>query len=265
MKHRDHANRGSFFHGFITLFKSLGFIFKHHGFAWYFIIPFILNLVILITAFYFTYQWFDSLFSSLISGTAWYITVIRILLKPVLFALLAIAMILVYSISGCIITAPFNDLISRKTETIVANADYAEPFNAIMLLKDILRITVNIIILLTLVILLNVIVLLVNLIPFFGQIAYMVISFLMASFFIGFQFFDFPMERRRLSFSRKFWIAWQHKRLVSGLGAGFFLISYIPIIGFLGLNLGAVGSTLLFLEFMKNEAENPPPAEKSPS
>ena len=39
--------------------------------------------------------------------------------------------------------------------------------------------------------------------------------------------------------------------MVIGLGTGFFLMSLIPIVGFLTLNLGAAGATILFIDYVK--------------
>ncbi|MBN1533682.1 MAG: EI24 domain-containing protein [Spirochaetes bacterium] len=253
MTTHERHHSGSFFRGFVSFFRAIPFIVSHRGFGWYFIIPFILNIVVLVTVFIISYRIFDTWFSGLLAGTAWYMVVLRVLLKPVLFVLLSIVSVLVYSITGCIVTAPFNDFLSMKVERVITGEGFDEKFRFTTLLKDIIRITAGIMILLLLMLLLNIILLFLNLVPFFGQVLYSVMSFLTASFFIGYQFFDFPMERRRLGFSEKFWIAWHHKWLVAGLGAAFFLASYIPVLGFLGLNCATIGATILFIEHIRND------------
>jgi CysZ protein len=252
METHEKHRRGSFFRGFLSFFRALPFIAHHSGFVKYFIIPFLLNIVVLVAVFVASYTFFDAWFSNLLAGTAWYMALLRALLKPVLFMMLAIVSVLVYSITGCIVTAPFNDFLSLKVETAITGENFDERFRLTTLLKDVLRIGAGLAVLLLLVLMLNIVLLFLNLIPFFGQVLYGVTSFLTASFFIGYQFFDFPLERRRIGFSEKLWIAWHHKRLVSGLGAAFFLASYIPVLGFLGLNLATIGATILFTEFMKH-------------
>jgi CysZ protein len=250
MKTHERQGSGSFFRGFVSFFRAIPFIFAHRGLGWYFIIPFLLNILVLVSVFMVSYTLFDAWFSGLLAGTEWYMALLRALLKPVLFVLLAVASVLAYSIMGCIVTAPFNDFLSLKVETAITGERFDGKFSIAALLGDILRISAGIAVLLLLVVMLNIMLLFLNLIPFFGQVVYGVMSFLTASFFIGYQFFDFPLERRRLGFSEKFWIAWRHKWLVSGLGAAFFLVSYVPVLGFLGLNCATIGATVLFTEYM---------------
>ncbi len=248
---------GSFFTGFASFFRAFGFILKTRGMGRYFIIPFLLNIIVLVTVFLISYDFFSTWFSGLFTGDAWYMTVLRALLKPVLFILISIITILVYSITGCIVTAPFNDFLSKKVEMEITGERFDDKFRISVFIGDVLRIFFSISLLVLIILLLNIVLFLLNLIPAFGQAAYAVLSFLTASFFIGYQFFDFPLERRRIGFSRKLWITWRHKWMVMGLGAAFFLVSYIPIIGFLGLNCATIGGTMLFIEHMKDESLDP--------
>ena len=54
-----------------------------------------------------------------------------------------------------------------------------------------------------------------------------------------------------MGFRDKLIILWKLKFLTMGLGFGFFIISVIPILGFLGLNLGAIAGTVLYIEYIK--------------
>ena len=126
-----------------------------------------------------------------------------------------------------------------------------------------LRITLNLVKLLGIMAIINLLILFFNLIPLAGNVLYSILSFLMAAFFFGFQFFDFPLERRRMLFGDKFKITWRYKYMVIGLGMSFFLSTLIPIVGFLGINLSVVGATKLFTDNIKPVLKIKPGKEKN--
>ncbi len=239
--------KSSLFTGFFNTFKSLSFTISSKGLLIYFVIPFILNIVILSSIMYFSYTSLIPFAQSFLSGDQWYMQFLRVLVSPVLFILISIFTILIYSIAGGIITAPFLDLLSSKTEKILGIEDRSESFSLKEILSDIFRSLFNSIRLLFLIILINFILLLLNIIPG-GSFLYAFLNFLSALFFYGFQFYDFPLERRKYSFKEKLRITWKFKWSVFGSGLAFFMISFIPVVGFLGLNLCTVGAAVTFTE-----------------
>jgi len=233
--------------GFFNTFRSFSLAGKNRGLLLYFLIPFILNIAVLSGIFYFSYTSLIPFAHSFLAGDQWYMDFLRLLLSPVLFILLSIFTILIYSIAGGIITAPFLDLLSLKTERIIGSRYSDEKFSIKEFLSDIFRALTNSIRLLFLIILINLILLILNLIPG-GSFIYAALNFFSALFFYGFQFYDFPLERRRYSFSEKLRITWKFKWSVFGSGLAFFLLSFIPVIGFLGLNLCTIGAAKTFTE-----------------
>lgn len=239
--------RSSLSAGFANTFRSVTLVKNSKGLLPYFIIPFMLNIAALSGIFYFSYTSLLPLAQSVISGDQWYIQFIRMLVSPVLFILISILTVLIYSIAGGIITAPFLDLLSEKTEKILGIKIYGEKFSLKGVLSDIFRALANSIRLLFLIALINFILLILNLIPG-GSFLYAFLNFLSALFFYGFQFYDFPLERRRYSFREKLRITLRFRWSVFGSGLAFFLVSFIPVAGFLGLNLGTIGAAITFSE-----------------
>jgi CysZ protein len=236
--------------GFVNTFRSFGLLGSNKGLLPYFAIPFLLNIIILSGVFYFSYTSLVPMAESFLSGTQWYMQFIRFLVSPVLFILISIFTVLIYSIAGGIVTAPFLDLLSSKTEKILGAGNDDEGFSIKQILSDIFRALMNTIRLLILIVLINLVLLLLNIIPG-GSFLYAFLNFMSALFFYGFQFYDFPLERRRYSFNEKLKITWKFKWSVLGSGLAFFLISFIPVIGFLGLNLCTIGAALTFVEDIK--------------
>ena len=239
--------KSSLFTGFFNTFRSLPLALRNKGLLVYFIIPFVLNIAILSSIFYYSYTSIIPMIQSLISGDQWYMQFLRVLVSPVLFVLISVFTILIYSIIGGIVTAPFLDLLSSKMEKILGSGNSTERFSMIQILSDIFRALFNSIRLLFLIVIVNFILLLLNIIPG-GSFLYAFLNFLSALFFYGFQFYDFSLERKRYSFNEKLRITWKFKWSVLGSGLAFFIISFIPVVGFLGLNLSTIGATITFTE-----------------
>jgi len=244
------AIRSSLYKGFTNTFRSFSLLGKNKGMLLYFVIPFILNILILSGIFYYSYTSLIPFIQSFISGEEWYMQFLRILVSPVLFVMLSIFAVLIYSIAGGIITAPFLDILSLKTERVLGSKSADEKFSISEFISDILRALINSIRLIILIIMINIILLILNLIPG-GSFIYAFLNFVSVLFFYGFQFYDFPLERERYSFNEKMKITWKFKRSVFGTGLAFFIVSFIPVIGFLGLNLCTIGAAVTYTEDIK--------------
>ena len=87
------------------------------------------------------------------------------------------------------------------------------------------------------------------LIPLVGEIAMAIVLPLSQMFLAGHGFIDPTLERRGLNIGQSFRFAWRHRRRVVGCGAGFLLLTMVPIAGwFLGPTLGVVAGTLVALD-----------------
>jgi len=239
---------GSFFSGWISLFKSFSFIGENKKLIKYFVIPFIINMVLLTSLFYFSFENINPLLQQYLSGDFWFFVLIKPFIKLILFVLLLLIIVFLYSILGGIITAPFNDILSQRVEIIKGIKQNEEKFSISAATLDIIRVVKNLIKMVIFLIIINMFFFVLNLIPGLGTMLYGFLSFIFAMFFLGFQFFDFSLERRGLTFWQKMKIAWKFKMMVVGIGSGFFVISAIPIVGFLSLNVATVGATTLFVD-----------------
>jgi CysZ protein len=246
-----------FFTGAAAPFSALPFIFSNRGLVAHFIAPFILNIILLASLVALAYCFLPPLVQGILpAGEEWYWAALRWLVTPLVAMLALLVCALVYSITGSIISAPFNDFISARTERLITGAEDSEPFSPARLAGDVLRITGNLLRLMALMILFNILILFLNLVPVAGYALYTALSWGAMFFFLGFQFFDFPLERRRMRFGNKLSVTWRHRFLTAGRGAGFFLITFVPVLGFLALNLAAVGATRLYLAHMNRGQES---------
>ncbi|MDR3238195.1 MAG: EI24 domain-containing protein [Spirochaetia bacterium] len=247
---QKNTSKGSFAEAFASVFSSLSIVRKHNLYG-YFIIPFLLNIIILSAIFYFSFVTLRPLIYGNIPESGWLFTAIRFIITPLLLIVQAVITILIYSIVGTIITAPFNDFLSQKVEVKAFGEDFDEKLTLASIVADIVRAIGNVLKLLLLIIGVNIILLLLNIIPVLGSLLYTIIGFLTTVFFLGFQFYDFPLERRRFTFGEKLKISFSFIKQILGVGTAFFLLSLIPLVNFLGLNMGTIGATVMFTRYIK--------------
>ena len=246
------TKKDSFFAAFKEVFAAFSFVSENKGMVKYFVIPFILNIIILSAVFYFSYTSSVPAVKEFLAGDAWYLKLLSMMVAPVIILLLTLVTIIIYSIVGGIITAPFLDLLSEKTERCAGIEESDTPFSISEMVSDIYRALTNTIKLLLIIIMINILLLILLILPG-GSFLYSITGFLTSIFFYGFQFYDYPLERAKLNFSQKMKVTWKWRRSVSGTGAAFFLVSFIPVIGFLGLNLATVGAALVYARRMRSD------------
>ncbi len=141
-----------------------------------------------------------------------------------------------------IIGSPLFAYLSEKTEAIMEGSDY--PFSISQLLKDILRgiqlagrnslwqtiYSISIIIF--------------SLIPVIGWLT-PVMAILIDCYYYGFSMLDYSMERKRKSIAESIYFIGSHKGLAIGNGIVFYLMHFLPIIGWiLAPSYSVVAATL---------------------
>ena len=236
---------GTFITGFSSTFRAFPFILKNSMLR-FLILPLIVNISLMCAIIWLVFIKAYPVLHSIFIFDQWYLQWIQYLAAPLLVILLLIAAFFTYSITGTIIVSPFLDIISLKTENAIGGIVPDPGFT----LKGVWRMLTGMIKLLVLMLFLYIIVLPVNLIPVLGTFFYSALSFLLTAFFCGFQFYDMPLERRGFTFSEKFRVGREFASTVTGTGAAFILMSFVPVIGFLGIVVSACGATIAFREIM---------------
>ena len=243
-------SNGSFVEAFSSVFTSLSLVKQYKLYA-YFIIPFLINIVVLSLIFYFSFTTLKPMIQNLITGSGIVYDILRFIITPLLLIIQIIITIFIYSIIGNIVTAPFNDFLSQKVEIKAFGEKFDEEFSLKLIIGDIIRVAANLIKLLLLMAMAHILILFLNFIPVLGSILYTILGFMITAFFFGFQFYDYPLERRRFTFGKKLKITLRFAPQVLGVGVGFFLLSLIPIVNFLGLNMATISATVMFSNHIK--------------
>lgn len=153
-----------------------------------------------------------------------------------------------------IVGSPLFAYLSEKTEAIMEGTDF--PFSVSQLLKDILRgiqlagrnslwqtiYSISIIIF--------------SLIPVIGWLT-PVMAIIIDCYYYGFSMLDYSMERKRKSVAESIFFIGSHKGLAIGNGIVFYLMHFLPIVGWiLAPSYSVVAATLSVYPLKEKEGSN---------
>lgn len=230
---------------FLMPFKAIRFLFKNKKLWKYIAIPVFLNIVIVggfgIWSFFLIKGWLLGFF---IGG--WMMILFYIVITLVGTALFAFVMVL-FMLLANIINAPFNDLLSEKTEEILIKKKNDEKFSLKILSKDLRRTVFEEFKKLFVFGGGQLILLLLNFIPVIGNIAYAILSFLFTVFLLSYEYLDYPMSRKRIEFKTKIKFIKENWQSAFGFGLAVFVLLFIPLVNLVFIPLCVVGATSLYL------------------
>ncbi|MDQ3021895.1 MAG: EI24 domain-containing protein [Bacteroidota bacterium] len=239
----------NFIYGFFYPFKCINFFFKYPKLIAYSIVPIIINLIIYGTIFFYTYNWIigksEDAVENKVSNVILF-GLIQIFLKVFTFLLILVVCYILFIIFGGIVSAPFNEKISKLIEEKIykVNAGNELPFfkDAVESIKAELK---KIIFYLSGIIPLFFI----NFIPMIGSVISLVIGTAFSFFFNALEYLDYPLTRRRTGFREKLRIVNSNKMLSYGFGAIAFILTLIPVVNvFMNPVLVAAGTSLFYIK-----------------
>lgn len=204
---------------------------------WYFIFPVILNVILLVGSFAAVGQlaswlsdWIGEHLDSL-SDLAW-LSFLKGAVSVIIHILLKIFSFVIVAIFGgyiiVIILSPVFSYMSEKTERILSGKSY--PFDADQLMRDIVRGVLIALRNMFIETFWMVIAFIVGFIPVIGFLAPFGLFFV-SSYFYGFSFLDYTIERRKLTISESVRFMRSNKGVPIGNGAIYALFMLIPYCG----------------------------------
>ncbi|PIR20137.1 MAG: hypothetical protein COV45_07275 [Deltaproteobacteria bacterium CG11_big_fil_rev_8_21_14_0_20_47_16] len=256
---------GSFAQGTQCILLGFRYLFSNPKLIAYAILPFIVQVAILVALLAMFGGKFSALFQWL-SGwvQAWHIqNPDTIWLKTMNFflwgateffrILVFIVGIILVSIAGfvigMVITSPLNDLLSEKTEA-TQREPQTVPFTLHYLWYLIRGELAKAVFLLAVPLAL----LLFNLIPGFGTVIYVALSSIFGMWSMGIAYIDYPVSRANPTFGPRFAFYREHFAAISGFGVIFF----IPFFNFIFSSPLVVGSTLLYMRLTPQSPQSRP-------
>jgi len=244
--------------GFVYPFRGLKFLFRHRSLLWYVAIPFGLNTILFAVFAWLLVSHLGGWVQKLLpNGDTWYWTILFYLVIGLSVLLLLLIVIYTFTMVGNIVLGPFNDMLSEKVELLYLSSSLDEPLKLKLLLADILRsIKVGIGKLLIYVGGLLALLLL-NLLPLIGSALYGALVIVYTLFFLGWEYFDYSMERWKFTFGVKVKTSFRHASVFIGFGAGASLMLFVPIINLAAIPLCVIGATLLFCDLKRGGTLSP--------
>ncbi|MCZ7582506.1 MAG: EI24 domain-containing protein [Deltaproteobacteria bacterium] len=147
-----------------------------------------------------------------------------------------------------ILAGPFLDVLSQKVDEIRLGRDPVPSGGS--LVEDILRSLAGQVRKIVLFLLIQGLLLLVYLIPVIGQIAGAPLQAGVTFFFLAWEFWDFPMERRKMNFRAKREFLLRHKAQALSFGAVCFLYMLVPVLNFIMMPASVAGATVLVSDLL---------------
>ncbi len=190
-------------------------------------------------------------------GQQWYWQVLYYLIIVVVAILLVAVFFFIFRAVASAIAAPFNDLLSEKTEQLVTGVYRETPFSVILVFKDASRSIVHSFKILGIYLGLLIFLLFLLLIPGLGYPFYTAAMIFLSSYMLAYEYIGYPLDRRRLTFRDKRAFLRAHLRSSIGFGIGNFAVGCVPVLNLLMIPAAVVGGTLLYLKMTAHSEARP--------
>ncbi len=183
-------------------------------------------------------------------------------LLAILFAVGLFAVLFVsVQVLGTVLSGPFHDRLSSRIEDELGTtpADHGTDWSTVMgdigmgIGHSILAFGLYAMVMAALFVL--------NLIPFLGEILYLILGTICTSVLLARELFDYPLSRRRTGFVDKLRYLWARKWTGLGIGFAATLLLAVPMLNLVMMSIAVAGATLLFAD---EEREQGPERLPSP-
>ena len=243
----------NFSQGFLYPFRAGKFIKSHPVLLKYIIVPFLINLVVLSLAVYWGLSFFNSIVVHYIpQGDAWYWVILSYFLWILAVLMTMVLVFFGFTATGAVISSPFNDILSEKTEELLTGVHNEEPFVFRVFLKDAMHMVLDESVKMIIFVVLMVLLLPLNLIPG-GTLPYSVLSVMLTIFFLVVEYTGYVFSRKHLTFRDQRHFIFSRKFLMMGFGSGVLSVLAVPFLQFFCIPLGVVGATQLWHDLAGNE------------
>lgn len=240
---------GRFVGGLFAPIRGMRFLLAHPRLLAYAAFPTAINILLVVGIFLLGMHYSQALTDRIMPvQDQWYWVVLSYAIQIVLVVALVIFGALVFYILAGIICVPFNEVLSQKTEQILAGASREEPFSFRLLTRDILISLKNELKRTVVLLLLLLFLFIMFLVPVVGKLFYLVFGNIITMLFLAYDNLDYPLARRRLPFAAKWRFIFSNGASCLGFGMGALISVVIPFLNFVIIPLTVVGATMLFSE-----------------
>ncbi|GIX43866.1 MAG: hypothetical protein D6691_11200 [Candidatus Hydrogenedentota bacterium] len=240
-------SRTGFFGGVSQFLRAPWFILRHPSLWVWCLTPLAINIVVVVLTWWGVGHLTEQMMPAGLEGSQWWAVALRWILEAIFFVARLLFAFVAFLIIGSVVAAPFNELLSQRTETLLrGRAGGGEGTNASAWLRQALVIIREELRRLALYLGISLGILGLS---FVGVAAPIVppLQLLVTAVFIALDYLAYPLERRGVLLLRDK-LAFVRSHLAACLGFGLLmaLVGLIPVINLFFFPIGAVGGTLLF-------------------
>ena len=253
--------------GFSSYGNALTFIFQN-GLWYYFIFPFIFNVLVFYTGISLvnnltdqSTSWTMNLLNEFNGDGFWANTIewTRDSLGWMIWFIFKIAFFYIFLLFGgyisLIVLSPVLAFLSEKTEEIITGKKH--PFDILQFTRDIIRAIIIVIRNMLIQMLWVILFFIISFLPVIGWFVSFFGNLIISSYFYGFSFMDYTNERKRFNIKQSVLHIKENKGLATGVGSIFVLCFLIPFLGSIIASfvsvIAVVGATLCMVKEKKAE------------
>jgi CysZ protein len=224
---------------------------RHNRKLWkYAAAPLIISILILSASYGILYYILTGIYASYFSQSS-YSEVLFYVLIAVISALFLVIFFFIFTRVVSAIASPFNDLLSQKTEQLIAGFYEETHVSYLRILKNSTRAIMHAFKILGVYIGLLLLCLLFFVIPVIGQILFTISGAVLSAFMIAYEYFSYPMDRREYTWAMKKEFLKKHKMSALSFGLGCVGVASIPLVNIFFVPAAVIGGTILFLDLEK--------------
>ncbi len=236
----------NFIRGFLHPFRAAGFLLRAPRLYKYVLLPLLINIVVFILAVFLGMHFFNDIAAQYLPhGQEWYWLLLGYFLKAIAVLLTMVLVFFGFTVVGCLIASPFNDLLSERTEELLSQTTAEEEFSWLLFWTDARRTLFDESRKIFLFVGGMLLLLLLYLVPVFGGLLYPAFSLIWTLFFLIIEYTGYVFSRKRLSFKKQRQYILARKFLMLGFGSGVLCLLALPFLQLLCIPLAVVGATRL--------------------
>lgn len=230
--------------GFFSLWNAFRFVAKNPSLYKYIAIPFVINVVVFCGSVYWGFDLFGDFVGQYFAPyDTWYWQVVAAAVKLLAALITLVVVFFTFTVVGNLIAAPFNDLLSEKTEALLTGRLNGEPFSLRQFGVDLWRVMKDEVRKMSIFILLMILILAFNFLPGIGSAFYAVCSIVLTVFFLIVEYTGYVFSRKHLGFTEQRHFIYSNKMSTLGFGLAVMCMLFIPFVQFLTIPIAVVAAT----------------------
>ncbi|MCB9480018.1 MAG: EI24 domain-containing protein [Deltaproteobacteria bacterium] len=235
--------------GFSAPWAGVRFIRRNPSLLRFFAIPVLINTLVYGTGGYLFFSYLPRLMNSFIKDPqTWYMELVWWVLAVIIGGVVALIFLFTFTAVGLVIASPFLEALSEKVDIIRLGGNPAPDDTGFI--TDILRSMASMGKWIFLFLLAQILCLFLHLIPVIGNIVGAACQFGVTFFFLAWEFWDIPMERRKMKFGDKWKFMKDNLTTALAFGAVISLYILIPLFNFVMMPTTVAGASILVSQLL---------------